>query len=149
MSSGVNGHLYLHFISRSFSLLYFEWYLSFFPLCVQEQKEQAAVGLGELIRRTSPDALKPSVVNITGPLIRILGDRFNFTVKVAVLETLALLLSKVRHDGRKKRIRWNNKYLYINWYPLLDLRLKAPNDNKIHYPKLSHIRRPHVFVWEI
>ena len=61
----------------------------------QELKEQAAVGLGELIRLTSPEALKPSVVNITGPLIRILGDRFVWNVKTAVLETLTLLLSKV------------------------------------------------------
>ncbi|CAB4061680.1 unnamed protein product [Lepeophtheirus salmonis] len=39
-------------------------------------KEQAAVGLGEVIKVTSPESLKPSVVHITGPLIRILGDRF-------------------------------------------------------------------------
>lgn len=58
-------------------------------------KEQAAVGLGELINLTSAEALKPSVVNITGPLIRILGDRFTWNVKVAVLETLTLLLAKV------------------------------------------------------
>lgn len=60
-----------------------------------EMKEQAAQGLGELIKLTSPEALKPSVVAITGPLIRILGDRFSPGVKVAVLETLALLLAKV------------------------------------------------------
>lgn len=60
-----------------------------------EMKEQAAQGLGELIKLTSPEALKPSVVAITGPLIRILGDRFSAGVKVAVLETLALLLAKV------------------------------------------------------
>lgn len=59
-----------------------------------ELKEQAAQGLGELIRRTSDTALKPSVVNITGPLIRVLGDRFQASVKVAVLDTLALLLGK-------------------------------------------------------
>ena len=58
-------------------------------------KEQAAQGLGELIKLTSPEALRPSVVAITGPLIRILGDRFAYGVKVAVLETLALLLAKV------------------------------------------------------
>lgn len=61
----------------------------------QEVKEAAALGLGEVIAMTSSEALKPSVVNITGPLIRILGDRFTWNVKVAVLETLTLLLSKV------------------------------------------------------
>uniref|UniRef100_A0A8D8V396 eIF-2-alpha kinase activator GCN1 n=1 Tax=Cacopsylla melanoneura TaxID=428564 RepID=A0A8D8V396_9HEMI len=60
-----------------------------------EVKESAALGLGEVIACTSPDVLQSSVVNITGPLIRILGDRFNWNVKAAVLQTLAMLLSKV------------------------------------------------------
>lgn len=59
-----------------------------------ELKESAAIGLGEVIKRTSADALKTSVVHITGPLIRILGDRFSHNVKVAILETLGLLLGK-------------------------------------------------------
>ena len=90
------------FIYLPYSLL---WFQGISPIWVvyregilngpQELKEQAAVGLGEVIRRTSAAALKPSVVSITGPLIRILGDRFNYTVKVAVLETLGLLLGKV------------------------------------------------------
>jgi len=58
-------------------------------------KELAANGLGEVIKLTSAEALKPSVVNITGPLIRILGDRFSWNVNVAVLETLGQLLAKV------------------------------------------------------
>ncbi|KAM9194723.1 stalled ribosome sensor GCN1 [Dugong dugon] len=60
-----------------------------------EQKEEAAKALGLVIRLTSADALKPSVVSITGPLIRILGDRFSWNVKAALLETLSLLLAKV------------------------------------------------------
>ncbi|XP_072244658.1 stalled ribosome sensor GCN1 [Leuresthes tenuis] len=60
-----------------------------------EQKEEAAKALGGVIKLTSPEALRPSVVNITGPLIRILGDRFSWTVKTALLETLTLLLAKV------------------------------------------------------
>lgn len=55
--------------------------------------------LGEVIRLTSAGALQPSVVHVTGPLIRILGDRFNAAVKAAVLETLAELLSKVRRPS--------------------------------------------------
>ena len=61
----------------------------------QEVKEQASLILGEIIKLTSEEALKPSVVHITGPLIRILGDRFNYSVKVAILDTLGLLLEKV------------------------------------------------------
>ncbi|XP_060530072.1 stalled ribosome sensor GCN1 [Cylas formicarius] len=60
-----------------------------------DEKEAAALGLGEVIRVTSASALQPSVVTITGPLIRILGDRFSANVKTAVLETLAILLAKV------------------------------------------------------
>lgn len=60
-----------------------------------DEKEAAAQGLGEVIKLTSPQALQPSVVHITGPLIRILGDRFSSNVKTAVLETLAILLAKV------------------------------------------------------
>ncbi|XP_066545283.1 stalled ribosome sensor GCN1 isoform X2 [Amia ocellicauda] len=60
-----------------------------------EQKEEAARALGLVIKLTSAEALRPSVVNITGPLIRILGDRFSWSVKTALLETLTLLLSKV------------------------------------------------------
>ncbi|CAG5130066.1 unnamed protein product, partial [Candidula unifasciata] len=60
-----------------------------------EVKEAAALGLGEVIAVTGSEALKASVVNITGPLIRILGDRFAWTLKVAVLDTLSMLLVKV------------------------------------------------------
>lgn len=60
-----------------------------------EQKEEAAKALGAVIKLTSPEALRPSVVHITGPLIRILGDRFAWMVKTALLETLTLLLAKV------------------------------------------------------
>ncbi|XP_073766133.1 stalled ribosome sensor GCN1 [Danio rerio] len=60
-----------------------------------EQKEEAARALGGVIKLTSAEALRPSVVNITGPLIRILGDRFAWNVKTALLETLTLLLAKV------------------------------------------------------
>lgn len=60
-----------------------------------DEKENAAQGLGEVIALTAPSSLQPSVVHIAGPLIRVLGDRFNQGVKAAVLETLAILLSKV------------------------------------------------------
>ena len=59
-------------------------------------KEQTAMLLGEVVALTTPEALKPALLNVTGPLIRIFGDRFNWNVKVAILDTLALLLKKVR-----------------------------------------------------
>lgn len=48
-----------------------------------------------MIRLTSADALRPSLVSITGPPIQILGDQFSWKVKAALLETLSLLLAKV------------------------------------------------------
>ncbi|KAI5063295.1 hypothetical protein GOP47_0021842 [Adiantum capillus-veneris] len=59
-----------------------------------ELREQAAEGLGELIDVTSPDALKPFVVPVTGPLIRIIGDRYPWQVKSAILATLGIIISK-------------------------------------------------------
>ena len=60
-----------------------------------ELKEQSAKLLGEVVSLTTPEALKPALNNVTGPLIRIFGDRFSLNVKVAILDTLSLLLSKV------------------------------------------------------
>ncbi|RUS19023.1 armadillo-type protein [Endogone sp. FLAS-F59071] len=60
-----------------------------------EVREQSALGIGDLIQRTSAEALKPFVTQITGPLIRIIGDRYPPQVKAAILQTLSLLLSKV------------------------------------------------------
>ncbi|KAL7986757.1 hypothetical protein Chor_013040 [Crotalus horridus] len=55
-----------------------------------DQKEEAAKALGLVIKLTSAEALKPSVVSITGPLIRILGDRFSWNVKLQTTFTKAL-----------------------------------------------------------
>ncbi|URD74488.1 hypothetical protein MUK42_09064 [Musa troglodytarum] len=59
-----------------------------------EMREQAALGLGELIAVTSEQTLKEFVVPITGPLIRIIGDRFPWQVKAAILSTLSIMISK-------------------------------------------------------
>ncbi|KAF2363096.1 HEAT repeat [Trinorchestia longiramus] len=59
-----------------------------------ELKEVASNALTEVIQITSSESLKLSVIHVTGPLIRILGDRFAPSVKVAVLNTIGLLLEK-------------------------------------------------------
>ena len=59
-----------------------------------ETREQAATGLGILVSATSEAALKPMVVQMSGPLIRIIGDRFPWQVKAAILKTLTLLLAR-------------------------------------------------------
>jgi len=57
-----------------------------------ETRELAAKGLGELVDHTTEAALKPFVVKITGPLLRIVGDRFPGSVKRAIVDTLRALL---------------------------------------------------------
>jgi len=59
-----------------------------------EIRENAARGLGDLVRLTDEKDLRLYIVHITGPLIRIIGDRFPSNVKLAILETLTLLLEK-------------------------------------------------------
>ncbi|CAM9143400.1 unnamed protein product, partial [Chrysoparadoxa australica] len=59
-----------------------------------EIREAAATGIGELVDVTTPKFLQPFIIKITGPLIRIVGDRFPAPVKAAILNTLALLLGK-------------------------------------------------------
>ncbi|GMH37879.1 hypothetical protein BSKO_05763 [Bryopsis sp. KO-2023] len=58
------------------------------------QSELATEGLGELVELTSTKMLRPFVVQITVPLIRIIGDRFPRRIKLAILTTLGLLINK-------------------------------------------------------
>ncbi|KAL9436556.1 hypothetical protein AB3S75_022580 [Citrus x aurantiifolia] len=51
-----------------------------------ELREQAALGLGELIEVTSEQSLKEFVIPITGPLIRIIGDRFPWQLQTIALK---------------------------------------------------------------
>ncbi|CAN0109074.1 unnamed protein product, partial [Scytosiphon promiscuus] len=57
-------------------------------------REAAASGIGELVDVTLVKYLQPFLIKITGPLIRIVGDRFPPGVKAAILHTLGLLLGK-------------------------------------------------------
>lgn len=57
-----------------------------------DARESAATGIGELVELTSPEALKPLYVKITGPLIRVMADKFPWGVKAAILRTLAIVI---------------------------------------------------------
>ena len=61
-----------------------------------ELKEHSILGIKEAVQLTSPISLKPSVVQITGPLIRVLGERYSSNIKVACLDALSLLIDKVK-----------------------------------------------------
>ena len=59
-----------------------------------EVREAAADAIGEAVALTPPDALRPFVVKVTGPLIRIVGDRFAPPVKAAILRALGAVIGK-------------------------------------------------------
>jgi len=59
-----------------------------------EQREAAAKGLTLAVSSTTPDALKAHVIAITGPLIRVVGDKHPSAVKSAILESLGVLINK-------------------------------------------------------
>eukprot|EP00002_Diphylleia_rotans_P033723 TRINITY_DN719_c0_g2_i1.p1 TRINITY_DN719_c0_g2~~TRINITY_DN719_c0_g2_i1.p1 ORF type:complete len:2625 (-),score=670.03 TRINITY_DN719_c0_g2_i1:1508-9382(-) len=59
-----------------------------------EQREQAALCIYDIIDLSNTEVLKPFTIQITGPLIRIIGDRFPWQVKAAILLALRILLVK-------------------------------------------------------
>ncbi len=58
-------------------------------------REVSAMGIADLIQKSSVNSLKPFVTMITGPLIRTIGERFPSGVKAAILYALNILFSKV------------------------------------------------------
>jgi hypothetical protein len=54
----------------------------------EDIREISASALGDLAQNSSADALKTHIVKITGPLIRIVGDKF--PAKVAVCFTVVV-----------------------------------------------------------
>lgn len=59
-----------------------------------EVRESAASGLGDLIQLSDFASLKPYLIKVTGPLIRIGGDRLPGHVKASILSTLGILLDR-------------------------------------------------------
>lgn len=58
-------------------------------------REASAAGLGEVISLTATKFLAgPLIIKMTGPLLRIVGDRNPSNVKIAILKTLGLILTK-------------------------------------------------------
>ncbi|KAJ1905601.1 translational activator of GCN4, partial [Coemansia sp. IMI 209127] len=60
-----------------------------------DTKERSVRGMARLVQFTAPAALRLFATGITGPLIRIVGDRNPPNVKAAILSTLGLLLTQV------------------------------------------------------
>jgi len=81
-----------------------------------EVREQSANGISDLIMLSNEEVLTASVSSITGRLINILGGKIPWEVKAAILNTICLLIDKVK-GGLK---------LFIS--PLQTLCVKALND---------------------
>ena len=62
-----------------------------------EQREQAAYAIGDLVERTEESAIKPFVVPFTGPLIRVATQATTYppAVKTAILSALASMLERI------------------------------------------------------
>ena len=59
-----------------------------------DQRLQAANGISDVIDKSAPESLKPFVTQITGPLIRVVGER-SIEVKTAIIHALSQLLDKI------------------------------------------------------
>lgn len=59
-----------------------------------ETKEHGANGYRDIIKNASPEALKPSVMGITGPLLRIATDRISNSIKITISDILSSMLFK-------------------------------------------------------
>ncbi|PWN35796.1 ARM repeat-containing protein [Meira miltonrushii] len=62
-----------------------------------EQRELGALGLAEIILRSSAESIKPLIISIIGPLIRSCGDRHLPAVKKAILYALTTALQFPQH----------------------------------------------------
>jgi len=62
-----------------------------------EQKEQAAYAIGDIVERASEPAIRPYVVQLTGPLIRVITQATTFPpqVKSAILSSLTVMLTTI------------------------------------------------------
>lgn len=62
-----------------------------------EQREQAAYAIGDLVERTEESAIKPFVVPFTGPLIRVATQATTYppAVKTAILSALTSMLERI------------------------------------------------------
>lgn len=60
-----------------------------------EQKVLSAMSIAEVIDRTPAANLKPFATPITGPLIRVIGERVSSDIKSAILGALISLLRKI------------------------------------------------------
>lgn len=62
-----------------------------------DEREQGALGLADIVERSSAESIKPLIVSMIGPLIRACGDRHLPHVKAAILYALSAMLRFPQH----------------------------------------------------
>lgn len=62
-----------------------------------DEREQGALGLADIVERSSSESIKPLIVSMIGPLIRACGDRHLPHVKAAILYALSAMLRYSQH----------------------------------------------------
>lgn len=60
-----------------------------------DEREVSALAIADIVSKTPAAGLKPFVSVITGPLIRVVGERFNSDIKAAILFALNILFVKI------------------------------------------------------
>lgn len=60
-----------------------------------DEREASALAIADVVSKTPATGLKAYVTVITGPLIRVMGERFNSDIKAAILYALNVLFSKI------------------------------------------------------
>lgn len=109
-----------------------------------EIKEQAAQGWGEVVKVAAKEGLTSPVLNMTGPLIRILNERYTWNIKSAILETVALLLAKAGSNLKQFLPQLQTTFLKSLQDPNRQVRLKAAN--ALSHLIVVHSRTETIFV---
>ncbi|XP_050533442.1 eIF-2-alpha kinase activator GCN1 isoform X2 [Daktulosphaira vitifoliae] len=109
-----------------------------------EIKEQAAQGWGEVVKVAAKEGLTSPVLNMTGPLIRILNERYSWNIKSAILETVALLLAKTGSNLKQFLPQLQTTFLKSLQDPNRQVRLKAAN--ALSHLIVVHSRTETIFV---
>ncbi|ONH69770.1 Translational activator GCN1 [Cyberlindnera fabianii] len=60
-----------------------------------DQREAAALAIADVVSKTPATSLKALVTVITGPLIRVIGERFPSDLKAAILYALNMIFEKI------------------------------------------------------
>ncbi|KAA0175566.1 hypothetical protein FNF27_02976 [Cafeteria roenbergensis] len=63
-----------------------------------ESKQQAAEAIGELVDMAGDEVLTPHLKKMAGPLLRVLSDAYSVNVRVAMVETLAIIVERSPRD---------------------------------------------------